>query len=131
MALGRKTGGRRKGSVNKVKEEMRKRVCAVLDAIDIQAELQSLTASEKVKLWTALLEYVAPKLERESLPSVDAPKLYHTIAGTYFQLVDMRLKQVTESQTLTFVSNDTLTAVTQIPLQPKPIEDSDTNADEA
>jgi hypothetical protein len=71
MANGKKTGGRLRGSPNKATAEMRRRIASVLDAIDIEAELKTLTASERVKVWITLSEFVAPKMERSN-PIIEA-----------------------------------------------------------
>ncbi len=98
MAKGRKTGGRLRGTPNKVSAQMRKRITRVLDAIDIESELQMLNAHERVKLWLALIEFVTPKMEREKIaePQTTEAKFNILPIGTYFEMVDARLKQEQE-----------------------------------
>jgi len=56
--------GRPKGSLNKTTRTLRERIEKMLGDIDIEADIASLTASERAKLFVALAEFVAPKLQR-------------------------------------------------------------------
>ena len=62
-------GGRPKGAANKITREAKERVEWVLELLDetLEESISKLKASEKIKLWADLQEYVRPKLQRMNL----------------------------------------------------------------
>ena len=62
-------GGRRKGSVNKVTVEQKKRVEWVLELLEetLEDNIKALKAKDKVELWVTMQEYIRPKLQRMNL----------------------------------------------------------------
>jgi hypothetical protein len=61
------SGGRKKGSLNKKTIDSLNRAESLLQMIESQLtteDIQALTTSKKLDLYTNLLEYVAPKLSR-------------------------------------------------------------------
>ena len=62
-------GGRPKGATNKITRETKERVEWVLELLDesLEESIEKLKASEKIKLWVDLQEYVRPKLQRMNL----------------------------------------------------------------
>lgn len=62
-----KTGGRKKGTVNKKTAENKDRVNKILGYIDetyLIEDIDNLSSSERVKTYVSLMEYVMPKLAR-------------------------------------------------------------------
>lgn len=70
MAAGRKTGGRRKGSINKATRTAKEAIAHFIDgnAHKLQGWLEALEASDGPKaaaaLYADLIEYAVPKLAR-------------------------------------------------------------------
>ncbi|MFQ3598887.1 MAG: hypothetical protein SNJ66_11190 [Chloroherpetonaceae bacterium] len=64
MAKGKKTGGRQKGTPNRITADLRERITRLLDATDIEAAFEELDAVNKVKVFTCLAEFVIPKFGR-------------------------------------------------------------------
>jgi len=62
-------GGRRKGSVNKVTVEQKKRVEWVLELLEetLEDNIKALKAKDKVELWVTMQEYIRPKLQRTNV----------------------------------------------------------------
>jgi hypothetical protein len=76
MAKGRKTGGRRPGSVNKVTSEFRQVITSLLDAnrdnyATWLADVASNDPGKALDLVAKLAEYAAPKLARTELTGKD------------------------------------------------------------
>lgn len=69
-------GGRRKGSVNKVTVEQKKRVEWVLELLEesLEDSIEKLKPKDKVELWASLQEYIRPKLQRMNLELDPADK---------------------------------------------------------
>lgn len=65
MATGTKTGGRAKGTPNKVTKELRDRLKAILadELANLPAELANLPAKERIELLIKLLPYAMPKVQ--------------------------------------------------------------------
>lgn len=63
MALGKKTGGRRPGSTNKVTAKMKKRIAAFVDDNwdTIQHDFGSLESKDRIALFEKFLAYIVPK----------------------------------------------------------------------
>lgn len=82
MAKGKKTGGRKKGSINKVTAECRQRIEFVLGLLDenIEKDIKAIGEVERVKLWASLQEFVRPKLARTELTGKDGGAI--TISDT-------------------------------------------------
>ncbi len=61
--------GRPKGAINKTTREFKERVEWVLGLLDetLEEDLRGMRATEKVKLWLDLQEFVRPKLQRMNL----------------------------------------------------------------
>lgn len=66
MAIGRKTGGRVKGTPNKSTAERRERVSAVLNLLfeSVEVDIKQLSPKDRTNLLTDLLEFDIPKLNR-------------------------------------------------------------------
>jgi len=56
--------GRPRGSLNKTTRTLRERIEKMLGDIDVEADIISLSPSERVKLFVALAEFVLPKMQR-------------------------------------------------------------------
>lgn len=70
MANGVKTGGRQKGSVNKKTAEQKNRAEKILQLIEdkyFEKDIKKLSPSQRMILYTSMMEYVAPKLSRTAL----------------------------------------------------------------
>lgn len=70
MTLGRKTGGRKKGGVNRTTTDVREAIAQVASACapQIQGWLNQVEDPEKrLRMFSALLEYHIPKLGRTEL----------------------------------------------------------------
>ena len=67
MAYGKKTGGRTAGTPNKVTDDIKSRITALINEQfeTIQSDLEELDAKERVTAYLKFLEYVLPK-QRES-----------------------------------------------------------------
>ena len=65
MAKGIKTGGRAKGSTNKINNDVKKAINEFIsnNIADIQTVYDSLEPKEKIQYLTKLLEYSVPKLK--------------------------------------------------------------------
>lgn len=59
-----KTGGRRKGTPNRVTADLRARIKQMLDGADIEDAFEALDAREKVRLFATLAEFIVPKCTR-------------------------------------------------------------------
>lgn len=61
--------GRPKGSKNKVTLDMKERIQALIDRLEvtIDADIEALEPGERIKAYLSLLEYVTPKLSRASV----------------------------------------------------------------
>lgn len=73
MATGKKTGGRTKGTPNKVTAELRDRLQAIIETAveELPDLLEQMPPEEKVKTLTALLPYVVPKLSNVEVSGTD------------------------------------------------------------
>lgn len=62
----KKTGGRKKGTANKVTENQSRvnRILAHIDENFLIEDIDNLSSSERVKTYVSLMEYVMPKLAR-------------------------------------------------------------------
>ncbi len=88
MARGQKTGGRDKGTPNKVTKLLRELVTGLTEDLyeDVLRDVTKLTPKERVDVWVKLLEYGLPKLQRvenkidlSSLSNEDVDKLVDKI----------------------------------------------------
>ena len=92
---GNKAGkGRPKGSQNKKNKENRERVSWCLSILEesLEEDLRSLSASEKVKTYTTLLEYALPKLQRVAHTGPNDEKL--TVSFDLSTLTDDELNKL-------------------------------------
>jgi hypothetical protein len=67
MAIGKKTGGRQKGSINKKTKEALDRAERVLGLIEskyLTNDIKQLSSSQRMTLYSDMLEYRLPKLSR-------------------------------------------------------------------
>jgi hypothetical protein len=68
---GRKTGGRKKGSVNKINNDLREKISEFLegefDNVIKAFKDKNLVARDKIKLYCELLQYSLPKYQATSL----------------------------------------------------------------
>lgn len=62
MAYGRKTGGRTKGTPNKVTTEVKNKLVELIDGTIEELSSTSLTVANKIKLLEIALNYCIPKL---------------------------------------------------------------------
>lgn len=70
MAIGKKTGGRLKGTVNKKTAIQKSRAEKILQLIDDQyfeKDIKRLTPGQRMDLYASMMEYVAPKLSRTAI----------------------------------------------------------------
>lgn len=70
MAKGEKTGGRSKGTPNKRTAEVLSRVEKILQLIEskyLESDIKALTPSQRMTLYSDMLEYVSPKLSRSEV----------------------------------------------------------------
>lgn len=73
MAVGRKTGGRRKGSINKATRTAKEAIALFIDGNShkLQGWLEAIEASDGPKaaaaLYSDLIEYAVPKLARTEI----------------------------------------------------------------
>lgn len=72
-----KKGGRSKGTPNKKTEETLRRIESVMSKLEdtIEADIESLPAHERVRLWKDLQEYIRPKLQRVEMNAQVEQKL--------------------------------------------------------
>lgn len=73
-----KTGGRTKGTPNKVTEDLREKVSHILESQyeTILKDLNKLEPKDRINIWIKLLEYALPKLQRSETklkPSDNSP----------------------------------------------------------
>lgn len=66
MATGRKTGGRQKGTPNRVTKELRSLLKDILynELESIEGRLEELTPKERIEILIKLMPYAFPKLEK-------------------------------------------------------------------
>ena len=62
MAYGRKTGGRKAGTPNKVTSEVKNKLVELIDGTIEELSSTSLTVANKIKLLEIALNYCIPKL---------------------------------------------------------------------
>ena len=70
MAIGKKTGGRQKGTGNKDVAPIREKFQQLLDNYSIEEmtkDLKQLEPNDRLKIITGLAEFVVPKLQRTDL----------------------------------------------------------------
>lgn len=69
MAKGKKTGGRKKGTLNRKTAAIRETIHAALEgcADHVITEMNKLKGRELIDAYTKLAEYALPKLQRTSL----------------------------------------------------------------
>lgn len=69
-----KTGGRKKGSVNKTTKELRERIKEIVDSEleDIDLIIGKLTEKERTDLLAKLLPFVLPKMNELIIDSTDS-----------------------------------------------------------
>jgi hypothetical protein len=85
MAVGRKTGGRRKGSINKATRTAKEAIAHFIDgnAHKLQGWLEAIELSDGPKaaaaLYADLIEYAVPKLARTELTGKDGEQLRITV----------------------------------------------------
>lgn len=64
---GIKTGGRKKGSINKATAETKQRALFVMEIIEAQyleKDIKAISPAQRMQLYGGLMEYVLPKLAR-------------------------------------------------------------------
>jgi hypothetical protein len=74
MATGFKSGGRRKGTPNKKTTEQLSRAERILQLIEedyFESDIKKLSPSQRMNLYSSMLEYVAPKLRRTECGNED------------------------------------------------------------
>ena len=59
----KKTGGRQKGTTNKIKSEIRDKISILVNGTIDSIDINTLTHYQKVKLLNSLCQYVIPKLQ--------------------------------------------------------------------
>ena len=59
----KKTGGRQKGTPNKIKSEIRDKISILVNGTIDSIDINTLTHYQKVKLLNSLCQYVIPKLQ--------------------------------------------------------------------
>ena len=71
----KKTGGRQKGTPNKIKSEIRDKISILVNGTIDSIDINTLTHYQKVKLLNSLCQYVIPKLQATDfqLGSTDSP----------------------------------------------------------
>lgn len=76
MARGKKTGGRKKGALNKLSTDLKKEITDFLnDNFDeVKKEWQSLEGKDKLNFYKDLLKYSVPQMQSTSLET-DLSKL--------------------------------------------------------
>lgn len=62
---GKKTGGRQIGSQNKTTKEVRQSLSAIIDQVDILADLKKLDPLKRLELVVKLLPFVIPRYRDE------------------------------------------------------------------
>lgn len=70
MTRGKKTGGRKKGIPNKATAEVKDKIAELLRQYEQEkmfADFMELKASERLKLFTSLAEFLAPKQNRTTI----------------------------------------------------------------
>ena len=74
MATGRKTGGRQKGTPNRVTKELRSLLKDILynELESIEVRLEDLTPKERIEILIKLMPYAFPKLEKAH-PTTNEP----------------------------------------------------------
>lgn len=79
---GKKTGGRQKGTPNKVTQSTRQIISDLVNEItsDLLTNLDQMTLEEKARLLPRLLDYSIPKYQPD-LPPVDFQELLDQIKG--------------------------------------------------
>jgi hypothetical protein len=72
-----KTGGKKKGVVNKKTQEAAMRVEYVLSLLEetIEDDIKLIEPKERVKMWDNLQEYIRPKMQRTEITGKDGEKL--------------------------------------------------------
>lgn len=67
MAAGTKTGGRQKGTPNRLTTDLKSRIAEVVENgfMSIESDLEALEPKDRVSAYVKLLEYVMPK-QRET-----------------------------------------------------------------
>lgn len=75
MATGEKTGGRQKGTPNKLNAEIRERFKQLVDnnLEGLQSDLESLKPSDRVKFIIELAKFVVPTLKAVDITSEEKP----------------------------------------------------------
>jgi len=70
MPLGKKYGGRTAGTPNKKTAEAISRAEKILQLIEddyFEKDIKEITAAQRIDLYSAMLEYVVPKLSRQEI----------------------------------------------------------------
>ena len=76
MATGQKTGGRKKGTPNKKTAEVKDKISDLLNQYQqdqMVADFMELKASERLKLFASLAEFLAPKHSRTTVEIEEEP----------------------------------------------------------
>jgi Cdc6-like AAA superfamily ATPase len=79
---GIKTGGRKKGSINKKSAEEIDRAGRVLDLIEskyLEKDIKDLSAHQRMMLYADMMEYKAPKLSRQTVDAGEGTTVKITI----------------------------------------------------
>lgn len=74
MARGKKTGGRKKGTPNFTTVEVKDKIAELLDQYKQEqmfSDFMELKASERLKLFASLAEFLAPKQNRTTIERED------------------------------------------------------------
>lgn len=74
MPEGRKYGGRVKGTPNKKTAEAisrAERILRLIERVYFEKDIKGLTSSQRLLLYSDMLEYVSPKLSRQELTGKD------------------------------------------------------------
>lgn len=85
-----KTGGRKRGTPNKMTATNRMRLSSILDSINVEEDLQKLTAYERINLFVSLAKYVVAPMPTEEVKTDSAAE---TVAGVRQLLADAGLMQ--------------------------------------
>lgn len=82
---GTKTGGRKKGSINRKTAEEMDRAGRVLDLIEskyLEKDIKDLSAHQRMMLYSDMMEYKAPKLSRQTVDAGEGTKVKIVIKKT-------------------------------------------------
>jgi hypothetical protein len=78
MAIGKKTGGRTKGTTNKDVAPIREKFAQLLEGYSIELmtkDLKSIEPAERLRIVTGLAEFIVPKLQRTEVKNDDGNEI--------------------------------------------------------